>query len=83
MERVASKTKTSNALAESMVLATLDAILDEVRASGAVLLSGFGKFAYQTLPERRAAHPVTGQIRRVPAIRKLAFRAAADNRVRL
>jgi DNA-binding protein HU-beta len=50
----------------------------EIKACGAVVLPGIGKFQLQRVPERPGRNPLTGEKLTVPAHNKLKFVAAKD-----
>lgn len=76
IDRVASDAGLTKSAAASAVDAALAAIQDLTGAGWAVTLKGFGRFEMRDHAERNGRNPATGETIRIPASRRLAFKAS-------
>lgn len=72
---VARRTGTSRAAARKVLDATLDEILDSMRAGGRLPIEGFGTFEVVTRGPRKGRNPRTGEAIDIPERPKVKFTA--------
>jgi len=78
VEDVAKATKMSKAKAEEAVNVTLESIKKIVKKSGKLQLIGFGTFIVRKTKARTGRNPQTGKTIKIPAGKKVAFKAGKE-----
>ena len=73
VESVAKTTNVSRSVAEAIINATLDTIVDSVASGDKVTITGFGTFEARNRKARTGRNPQTGEPIEIPATRAAAF----------
>ena len=66
VKEIASRTNTTQSVAEEFVFAAIDTIQRELSEGGSVDFTGFGKFYVRTRAEREGKNPATGESILIP-----------------
>jgi len=75
VDAIAERADCTKKAAEEILVATLDAISEEVASGGKVTLVGFGVFEARDRKRREGRNPLTGEKIQIPATRVPAFSA--------
>jgi len=76
VSRIATRTGVTKKVANDVLSATMDTIVDSVCEGNKVMLVGFGSFAPKSLPARQGRNPRTGEKLQIKASRVPAFSVA-------